>query len=90
MSGASTPLRAEVRGGVVVLPEGAALPEGAEVLVTAMPSPHSAVPDQAACGGSIWSALAQLGRAVEADPSDLPDDLARNHDHYLHGRPKLP
>ena len=34
---------------------------------------------------SIGQKLAVLARRVESEPCDLPDDLASNHDHYLHG-----
>ncbi len=77
--------RGTVRSGVVVLPEDVTLPEGADVVVMlpeAEPAP-SAEP-------SIWDKLSDLGRWAEDLPSDLPTDLAANHDHYLHGLPKRP
>jgi hypothetical protein len=37
---------------------------------------------------AIWSKLAALGNAAECRPTDLPTDLAANHDFYLHGLPK--
>lgn len=37
---------------------------------------------------SVWDEISTLGRELEALPTELPDDLARNHDHYLHGMPK--
>jgi hypothetical protein len=75
--------RGTIKGGVVILPADVALPEGAEVLVS--------LPDQppgAAVGSGIWQKLTELGQWAETVPTDLPPDLAANHDHYLHGLPK--
>jgi hypothetical protein len=69
---------------VVILPEDVRLPEGTEVTVEAVSQPAEAVPDQL----PIWTKLAELAREAEAMPCDLPEDLARNHDHYLHGQPR--
>lgn len=76
--------RGTVQGGVVVLPEGVALPEGAEVTVT----PRAAPAEGAAARPKIWEKLEELARWAETQPCDLPADLAANHDHYLHGTPK--
>jgi hypothetical protein len=70
--------RGTVRSGVVVLPDGVALPEGAEVEVT--------LPGETAPG--LGDRLAALGRWAETLPTDLPPDLAANHDHHLHKLPK--
>jgi hypothetical protein len=76
--------RGTVRGGMVELPAEVTLPDGTEVVIvvseTATPRAES----------GIWGRLAALGRWAETQPSDLPPDLAENHDHYLHGQPKLP
>jgi hypothetical protein len=66
-----------VHQGVVVLPEGVCLPEGASVRV----EPVEAGGSEATEVGSIW------------DMSDLAvdtgiADLATNVDHYLYGHPK--
>ena len=37
---------------------------------------------------TIGHKLAALANQVESEPCDLPDDLAANHDHYLHGLEK--
>jgi len=67
--------RGQVKGGVVVLDPGAQLPEGTEVKVEPVaPSP-----------AKTWAE--QLGDLVGSVP-DLPPDMARQHDHYLHGAPK--
>jgi hypothetical protein len=75
-----------VLNGVVVLQNGATLPDG--TIVTVVPSlrPTQETPDKNV--PTIWQKLAELGRQVESEPCDLPTDLAANHDHYLHGLPK--
>ncbi|MBX6314102.1 MAG: hypothetical protein IRY99_14485 [Isosphaeraceae bacterium] len=67
----------------MVLPAGVALPEGAEVVVIVPESEPTKVE-----APGIWAKLADLGRWAETLPSDLPPDLAENHDHYLHGLPR--
>ena len=75
-----------VQGGVVPLPQGVCLPDGTIVTVTPRP-PKSESPDNAE-KPDIWQKLLELARWVETQPCDLPEDLAANHDHYLHGLPK--
>lgn len=75
-----------VQNGLVMLQNGASLPDG--TIVTVVPVPGT---NQEAAGSdtrTIWQKLADLGRQVESEPCDLPSDLAANHDHYLHGLPK--
>jgi hypothetical protein len=74
----------KVERGVVVLREGEGLPEGTEVIVV----PQAPATEGSEPGQGIWDALSELGRWTETQDSDLPDDLATNHDHYLHGLPK--
>jgi hypothetical protein len=74
--------RGTVRRGVVVLADDVSLPEGTEVVVV-VPGER-----QADATLDVWAKLAELGRWAETQPSDLPSDLAENHDHYLHGLPK--
>lgn len=76
-------VRGTVRGGVVVLPAGVDLPEGAEVEVT-LPVDRTEAPAKP----TIWDKLGALGEWAETFPTDLPSDLSANHDHYLHGLPK--
>lgn len=71
--------RGTIKGGVVILPADIALPEGAQVLVSLPDQP----PGEGAESG-IWQKLTELGRWAETVPTDLPTDLAANHDHYLH------
>jgi hypothetical protein len=48
----------------------------------------SALPSEPAAAKSVWQKLSELGRSREGRSTTLPDDLAENHDHYLHGQPK--
>lgn len=61
-----------VKNGVVVLPPGLKLPDGAEVQLT--------VPDSAS--------FAERYAAYIGVADDLPSDLAENLDHYVHGHRK--
>jgi hypothetical protein len=65
-----------VQNGVVVLDNGQQLPDGTrvEVVVREMPGAKPALRDR----------LLKLAGTVD----DLPADMARNHDHYIHGGPK--
>jgi hypothetical protein len=75
-----------VQGGVVVLSEGVSLPEGTKVTVSvSSPAPKDG---EAPEGTSIGQKMAELARWAESQPCDLPEDLAANHDYYLHGLPK--
>ena len=66
----------KVSKGVVILPPGVDLPEGAEVEVrTSRP---------ASVGEDITNGLLRIAKQAQG----LPSDLAKNHDYYLHGRPK--
>jgi hypothetical protein len=72
-------------------PAGVNLPEG-EVMVivrSAVAAPTVAMPsskeeDLASLRAFLLAAAAE----AEAIDDDLPDDLAENHDHYVHGTPK--
>jgi hypothetical protein len=81
----------EVSGGVVVLKDPEALPDGTVVRVEAVGSlGPSEAPDRPEAeeerkeGPTIWDKLRDLAGTAKG----LPSDLARNHDHYLHGLPK--
>ena len=71
----------QVANGVVVLDSGATLPDGTVVRV-------EPVDDTDRPKGSAGSLAQRLLRFAGAAGGGLPEDLARNHDHYLHGRPK--
>jgi len=72
--------RGIVKNGVVVLGEGAKLPEGTEVRVEPVARAES-------LGADGPTLLEQLGDVIGTVP-DLPPDMAQQHDHYLHGAPK--
>ena len=67
--------KGKVKDGVVVLEPGARLDEGAEVVV----EPVKVAPSRS---------LSERLRPLIGIAKGLPKDLAENHDHYLHGRPK--
>ena len=68
--------RGHVKGGVVIF-EAEAPPEGAAVRV-------QLAPEASAAGASLWDKLRKYSGAV----TGLPPDMARNHDHYIHGGPR--
>lgn len=37
---------------------------------------------------SLFDRFADFVHCMDQQPSQLPPDLAKNHDHYLHGMPK--
>ena len=68
--------KGKVKNGVVVLEGPSVLPEGAVVEVT--------LADPAEDGPTLYERLASVVGTID----DLPEDLARHHDHYIHGLPK--
>ncbi len=74
-----------VQNGVIEVEGGVRLPEGAAVQIELAVEEPAAKQDGEP---TIWQKLAELGRWAETIPTDLPEDLAANHDHYLHGTPK--
>lgn len=71
----------KVENGVIELPDGVTLPERLSVAIIPSPSPANA-------DLTVWQKLEAVGRWAEKQPCTLPHDLAANHDHFLHGRPK--
>ena len=65
-----------IKNGVVVLPPGAQLPDGMEVELTPLIRAQDVE--------TFTDELLRIARETK----NLPPDLARNHDHYLHGLPK--
>jgi hypothetical protein len=63
-----------VRNGVIVVDPSVPLPEGTRVQVL-LPVPEK-------------PSLADKLLALAGTVNDLPDDMAEQHDHYLHGTPK--
>lgn len=69
-------LEGTVQNGVVVLDRHGVLPEGARVAVILQGSDQKQ--------STLREGLLSLAGTV----NDLPPDMARNHDHYIHGAPK--
>ena len=65
-----------IQNGVVVLDQHPELPDGTRVEVI--------IQETAAAKPSLRERLAKLAGTVD----DLPADMARNHDHYIHGAAK--
>jgi hypothetical protein len=66
-----------IQNGVVVLESEPSLPEGTRVKVT--------VPDS---GQPVVPTHYDLFREIIGQAEGLPEDLAKNHNHYLRGGPK--
>ena len=66
----------KVVNGVVVLENGDSLPEGTRVRVLTV--------EPASTGETLGQRLLKFAGTA----TGLPSDLAENHDHYIHGRPK--
>jgi hypothetical protein len=79
----------EVRNGVVVFDPVTPLPEGTKVRVEPIERPEmlTAEPDTDPVAGTRAMLLA-WARKVEEIAPPLPSDLAENHDHYAHGKPR--
>lgn len=77
--------RGRVKNGVVVVDRPGRLPEGAEVVieVAARAKPKKKVKRNAA-GLTVGERLMKFAGKAKG----LPADLARNHDHYIHGTPR--
>jgi hypothetical protein len=67
--------RGHIKNGLVVFDERVALPEGAEVRVEPVPTQGRMT-------------LAERFKDVIGCISDLPPDMAENHDHSIHGTGK--
>ena len=75
--------RGRVENGVVVLESGARLREGTDVRVEPVPQNQGE-----AEGSEQMQQLRQGLLGFSGIVKDGPPDLARNHDHYLHGTPR--
>jgi hypothetical protein len=71
--------RGYVKSGQIVLDAAVKLPEGSEVNVELITSRENPPDDD----------LAAVLRRHAGKGKNLPADLAANHDHYAHGKPKL-
>ncbi len=72
-------LEGTVRNGVIVVENGQPLPEGIKVRVLV-----ELAAAESPCKSTLSARLLKLAGTVD----DLPADMARNHDHYIHGAPK--
>jgi hypothetical protein len=77
------------QNGVIVLDNGATIPEGARVRVELVdrPSALARQPVKETPGGGRTTIASRLARVL-GKGHGLPPDLAENHDHYIHGAPK--
>ena len=67
------------------VPEGVRLPPGL-LEVTVVPSVKPADVSDDLAATRAW--LLDVAAEAESDPTPLPVDLAENHDHYAHGKPR--
>ena len=81
-------LHGHIQNGAIVLDDPPPLPEGAavEVQVFAAPPPQPGENSPPADVPTVAERLKDFIGILE----DLPEDAARNHDHYLYGAPKKP
>jgi hypothetical protein len=77
------PIQGQVKKGVVVLENGAALPEGTRVTVRAARKSSAKQGPRPLKPRGRRRLLRHAGKAT-----GLPADAARNLDHYLYGHPK--
>jgi len=73
-------LHGHVVGGVIVLEPPVTLPEGAQVRVS--------VVQPATLPAGELPPLAEKLLKYAGKAQGLPADMARNHDHYIHGTPR--
>ncbi len=71
-------LEGTVQNGAIVVANGVPLPEGTRVKVLIEPQVEPGAKP------TLRERLLRLAGTV----ADLPPDMARNHDHYIHGTPK--
>ena len=73
-------ITATVENDIIKLPPGVHLPDGTSVRIETNESADVA-PNRT---------LAERYAKFVGLADDLPEDMAKNHDHYLHGAPKRP
>lgn len=73
-------ITATVENDTIKLPPGVHLPDGTRVRI------ETHEPTAVAPSGSLAERYAKYVGLAD----DLPEDMAKNHDHYLHGAPKRP
>jgi hypothetical protein len=75
-------LLGHIENGVIVLDEAMTLPDGMKVRVEVLPVSKVQVEDDAS--PTLYEQLLPVVGTLQG----LPPDLARNHDHYIHGQAK--
>ena len=80
MNNLSLSYTGKIINGVIVLTTNAILPEGAGVKVELLEE-HTAP----AAASPLGELLLKYAGVID----DLPADIAKNHDHYLYGSPKV-
>ena len=76
-------ITAIVENDTIKLPPGVHLPDGTEVS-------NETADAAGAAGAASRGTLAERYAKFVGLADDLPEDMAKNHDHYLHGAPKRP
>ena len=71
----AVPYSGHIEKGAVVLDEPAALPDGTKVTVAPLDDAQAPT-------------LAEQLSDVVGIAQGLPEDMAKNHDHYIHGAPR--
>jgi hypothetical protein len=71
---------------VIRPPGGVVLPEGEIEVTVRTRSTEAGTPADSITATREW--LLTFGAAAEREGPDLPADLAANHDHYAHGKPR--
>jgi hypothetical protein len=80
-------LEGTVINGAIVLDGGEQLPEGARVEV-ALKEPEPRAADNVRARPKAASALGEALMKLAGTAVGLPEDMAAQHNHYLHGTPK--
>lgn len=76
-----------VKNGVIVLEDGPPLKEGARVTVELVPADEKSEGERTSRPRAA-SPLGEMLLEFAGIMDGLPEDMARNHDHYIHGTPK--
>jgi hypothetical protein len=78
-----------VQNGVIVIENGAVLPEGAKVAVAIVTQGGTdGIAESIDPKETIGQKMARLAKKHANRSTNLPCDLAENHDYFLHGAPK--
>lgn len=78
-----------VQNGVIVIENGAVLPEGSKVSVAIVTTTgKESVDELIDPNETTGQRMVRIAKKHAGRETNLPSDLAENHDHYLHGTPK--